>query len=82
MRLSGSGKSTLLQVAAGVDRPSTGSVHLGGVDLSTLKRRQLSVLRRRRVGFVFRAFNLVPSLSVAENIALPLRLAANRPHCE
>jgi putative ABC transport system ATP-binding protein len=74
MGLSGSGKSTLLQVAAGLDRPTSGTVHLGGIELGGLSRRKLSVLRRERVGFVFQAFNLVPSLSVAENIALPLRL--------
>lgn len=78
MGLSGSGKSTLLQLAAGLDRPSRGTVRLGGTDLGKLRRRQLAVLRRRRVGFVFQALNLVPSLSVAENIALPLRLD-NRP---
>ena len=74
MGLSGSGKSTFLQIAAGLDRPTSGEVHLGGVDLATLGRRKLSVLRRRRVGFVFQSLNLIPSLSVAENIALPLRL--------
>jgi putative ABC transport system ATP-binding protein len=74
MGLSGSGKSTLLQVAAGLDRVTSGTVRLGGVDLSGLNRRRLSVLRRRRVGFVFQALNLVPTLTVAENIALPLRL--------
>ena len=74
MGLSGSGKSTLLQVAAGLDRPTSGTVQLGGIDLGGLNRRRLSVLRRERVGFVFQAFNLIPSLSVAENIALPLRL--------
>jgi putative ABC transport system ATP-binding protein len=74
MGLSGSGKSTLLQLAAGLDRPTSGTVHLGGSDLSGLSNRSLSVLRRRRVGFVFQDLNLVPSLSVAENIALPLRL--------
>ena len=74
MGLSGSGKSTLLQVAAGLDRPTSGAVRLGGTDLNGLSRRKLSILRRERVGFVFQAFNLVPSLSVAENIALPLRL--------
>jgi putative ABC transport system ATP-binding protein len=78
MGLSGSGKSTLLQVAAGLDRPTSGTVRLGGTDLSGLSRRQLSVLRRQQVGFVFQAFNLVPSLSVAENIALPLRLDHRR----
>lgn len=78
MGLSGSGKSTLLQLAAGLDRPTSGTVHLGGVALGGLSRRKLSVLRRQRVGFVFQAFNLVPSLSVAENIALPLRLDHQR----
>jgi putative ABC transport system ATP-binding protein len=78
MGLSGSGKSTLLQVAAGLDRPTSGSIRLGGTELGGLRRRQLSVLRRERVGFVFQAFNLVPSLSVAENIALPLRLDHRR----
>jgi putative ABC transport system ATP-binding protein len=71
---SGSGKSTLLQCAAGLDRPTSGTVRLGGTDLARLSRRRLAVLRRRRVGFVFQSLNLVPTLSVAENIALPLRL--------
>jgi putative ABC transport system ATP-binding protein len=74
MGLSGSGKSTLLQMAAGLDGPTSGTVRLGGSDLNGLSRRRLSVLRRRRVGFVFQDLNLMPSLSVAENIALPLRL--------
>jgi len=74
MGLSGSGKSTLLQVAAGLDSPTSGTVRLGGSDLGGLSRRKLSVLRRRRVGFVFQDLNLMPTLSVAENIALPLRL--------
>ena len=74
MGLSGSGKSTLLQVAAGLDSPTSGTVRLGGSDLGGLGRRRLSVLRRRRVGFVFQDLNLMPTLSVAENIALPLRL--------
>jgi len=78
MGLSGSGKSTLLQCAAGLERPTSGTVRLGGVDLSRLGRRRLSVLRRRRVGFVFQALNLVPTLTVAENIALPLRLDRRR----
>jgi putative ABC transport system ATP-binding protein len=75
---SGSGKSTLLQCAAGLDRPTSGSVRLGGTDLAGLSRRRLSVLRRRRVGFVFQSLNLVPTLTVAENIALPLRLDHRR----
>ena len=74
MGLSGSGKSTLLQMAAGLDSPTSGTVRIGGSDLRGLSRRKLSVLRRRRVGFVFQDLNLLPSLSVAENIALPLRL--------
>jgi putative ABC transport system ATP-binding protein len=74
MGLSGSGKSTLLQMAAGLDRPTSGTVRIGGSDLTGLSRRGLSVLRRRQVGFVFQDLNLMPSLSVAENIALPLRL--------
>jgi putative ABC transport system ATP-binding protein len=78
MGLSGSGKSTLLQCAAGLDKPSSGSVHLGGVDLTRLSRRKLTVTRRERAGFVFQALNLVPTLSVAENIALPLRLGRHR----
>jgi putative ABC transport system ATP-binding protein len=78
MGISGSGKSTLLQCAAGLDKPSTGTVHLAGTDIGTLSRRKLSVLRRRQVGFVFQSLNLVPTLSVAENIALPLRLDRRR----
>lgn len=78
MGLSGSGKSTLLQLAAGLDRPTSGTVQLGGEPLDRMRRKALSVLRRRNVGFVFQSFNLVPSLSVAENIALPLRLDHRR----
>jgi len=72
--ISGSGKSTLLQCAAGLDMPTSGTVRIGGTDLSGLSRRKLSVLRRRQVGFVFQSLNLVPTLTAAENIALPLRL--------
>src|SRR5262249_61142157 len=75
----GSGKSTLLNVAAGLDRPTTGSVSLGGTDLGNLSERRLTILRRERIGFVFQAFNLLPSLTVAQNIALPLRLDGHRP---
>ncbi|MFG2529275.1 ABC transporter ATP-binding protein [Streptomyces sp. NPDC048516] len=71
---SGSGKSTLLQCAAGLDRPTAGAVRIGGTELSSLKEAALTRLRRERVGFVFQAHNLVPSLSVAENVALPLLL--------
>ncbi|GAA4581501.1 ABC transporter ATP-binding protein [Planotetraspora phitsanulokensis] len=72
---SGSGKSTLLHCAAGLDTPTSGSVRLGGTELAGMNETRLTELRRRRVGFVFQAFNLVSSLTVAENITLPLRLA-------
>ena len=72
--VSGSGKSTLLQCAAGLERPSAGTVRLCGTDLAGLSQRRQAVLRRRRVGFVFQDLNLLPELTVAENIALPLRL--------
>ena len=75
---SGSGKSTLLQCAAGLDKPTSGTVRIGGTDLSGLSRRKLSVLRRRQVGFVFQSLNLVLTLTTAENIALPLRLDGRR----
>jgi putative ABC transport system ATP-binding protein len=76
---SGSGKSTFLNVAAGLDRPDSGSVVLGGTNLERLSERRLTILRRERIGFVFQAFNLLPSLTVAQNIALPLRLDGHRP---
>jgi len=72
--VSGSGKSTLLQCAAGLERPSSGTVRLCGAELARLSHRRQAVLRRRRVGFVFQDLNLLPELTVAENIALPLRL--------
>jgi putative ABC transport system ATP-binding protein len=72
---SGSGKSTFLHCAAGLDRPTSGTVHLGETDLSGLKEVALTELRRERVGFVFQAYNLLPALDVAQNITLPLRLA-------
>lgn len=76
---SGSGKSTLLQCAAGLDRPTSGSVTVGGTELTALSERGLTLLRRRRIGFVFQAFNLLPSLTAEQNVALPLRLAGRRP---
>ena len=75
---SGSGKSTFLHCAAGLDRPSAGTVRLGGTDLSGLSETKLTELRRERAGFVFQAFNLVSSLTVSQNITLPLRLAGRR----
>jgi putative ABC transport system ATP-binding protein len=75
MGASGSGKSTLLHCLAGLDAPTSGRVMIGDVDLTSLKERQLTQLRRDKVGFVFQAFNLVPTLSAAENITLPLDIA-------
>jgi putative ABC transport system ATP-binding protein len=75
---SGSGKSTFLHVAAGLDAPTSGSAQLGGVDLAGLSQTALTVLRRERVGFVFQAFNLMPSLTVEQNIGLPVRLGNGR----
>jgi putative ABC transport system ATP-binding protein len=76
--VSGSGKSTLLQCAAGLERPSSGTVRLCGTDLARASDRQRAVLRRQRAGFVFQELNLVPELTVRENIALPLRLDRKR----
>ena len=76
---SGSGKSTLLHCVAGLDTADEGTIVLAGTDLTGLTDRQLTRLRRDRVGFIFQSFNLLPSLSVAENIRLPLRLAGRRP---
>jgi putative ABC transport system ATP-binding protein len=75
---SGSGKSTFLHAAAGLDAPTSGGVHLSGTDLTDLSETQLTVLRRERVGFVFQAFNLMPSLTVRQNIELPVRLGKGR----
>src|SRR3954465_12433961 len=76
---SGSGKSTLLQCAAGLDRPTAGSVTVGGTELTTLSETPLTPLGPRRGGFGFPAFNLLPSLTAQQNVALPLRLAGRRP---
>ena len=75
---SGSGKSTLLNVAGGLDRPTQGQVIIGGTDLTDLDARGLAKLRRRRVGFVFQDYNLIPSLTAAENVGLPLELDGER----
>ena len=72
---SGSGKSTLLYCLAGLEPHDSGSVHLAGVELGTLRRGGLAALRREHVGFVFQSYNLIPSLSARENVALPARLA-------
>src|SRR3954466_15112311 len=75
---SGSGKSTFLNVAAGLDRPTSGTVAIGDIDLARLSERRLTILRREQIGFVFQAFNLLPSLTVAQNIGLPMRLDGRR----
>ena len=75
---SGSGKSTFLHVAAGLDSPSAGEVRLGGQSLAGMSQTSMTELRRDRVGFVFQAFNLLPALTVSQNIVLPLRLGAGR----
>jgi putative ABC transport system ATP-binding protein len=75
---SGSGKSTLMHCVAGLDSLTAGHVYIGDIDLAALSDRQLTLLRRDRVGFVFQAFNLVPTLTARENIVLPDRLAGRR----
>jgi putative ABC transport system ATP-binding protein len=75
---SGSGKSTLLHVLAGLDRPTTGAVYVGDTDLTSLKDKALTLLRRDRIGFIFQSFNLLPTMSAAENIALPMKIAGRR----
>ena len=79
---SGSGKSTLMHSLAGLDTLTSGAVYVGDTDLSTLNDKQLTTLRRDRIGFIFQAFNLVPTLTALENIALPMRLAKRKPDRE
>jgi putative ABC transport system ATP-binding protein len=76
---SGSGKSTLMHCLAGLDALTSGTIHLGDVELGSLNDRDLTRLRRDRIGFVFQSFNLVPTLTARENIELPARLAGRRP---
>ena len=76
---SGSGKSTLLHCLAGLDSVDSGSVYLGDTDLTTLAERELTRLRRDRIGFVFQSFNLLPTLTAGENLLLPLRIAGHAP---
>ena len=79
---SGSGKSTLLHMLGGLDRPDEGTVQVDGVDIFTLKDEELTIFRRRKIGFVFQNYNLVPSLNVYENIVLPVRLDGREPDQE
>ena len=76
---SGSGKSTLLHCLAGLDTPTSGSVFIAGQDLSGMKDKQLTAVRRDQLGFIFQSFNLLPTLTAEENILLPQRLAHRRP---
>ena len=76
---SGSGKSTLLHCLAGLDSVTSGSIHIGSTELGTLSEKQLTLLRREKVGFIFQSYNLVPTLSAADNIALPLAIAGRKP---
>ena len=79
---SGSGKSTLMHCMAGLDLLTSGRVLIGDVDLGTLKEKELTALRRDKIGFVFQAFNLVPTLTAIENITLPMALAGHKPDQE
>ena len=76
---SGSGKSTLLHCLAGLDRPSSGEIFLRDQDISTLNDKQLTKIRRDSFGFVFQAFNLIPTLTAEENITLPASIAGRKP---
>ena len=76
---SGSGKSTLLHMLGGLDRPTSGTVTVDGKELSTLKDEELTIFRRRKIGFVFQNYNLVPVLNVYENIVLPIQLDGKAP---
>ena len=76
---SGSGKSTLLHVLAGLDRPSAGEIYLGDTEITSLGDKALTLLRRDRIGFIFQSFNLLPTMTAAENIVLPMRIAGRRP---
>jgi putative ABC transport system ATP-binding protein len=76
---SGSGKSTLMHILAGLDRPTSGTVEVAGTDIGSLDDTALTRLRRDHIGFIFQFFNLLPMLTAAENIALPLKLAGGKP---
>jgi putative ABC transport system ATP-binding protein len=75
---SGSGKSTLMHILAGLDRPSSGTVTIDGIDITKLKDKQLTLLRREKIGFVFQFFNLLPMLTAEENILLPLKIGGGK----
>jgi putative ABC transport system ATP-binding protein len=75
---SGSGKSTLMHLLAGLDRPTEGSVEIAGQDITTMSDKKVTLLRRKHIGFVFQAFNLVPTLTAEENVTLPLSIAGKK----
>jgi putative ABC transport system ATP-binding protein len=75
---SGSGKSTLMHLLAGLDRPTEGSVEIAGQDITSMSDKKLTLLRRKHIGFVFQAFNLVPTLTAEENVTLPLSIAGRK----
>jgi putative ABC transport system ATP-binding protein len=79
---SGSGKSTLMHILAGLDRPTEGSVTIAGQDITRLSDTDLTLLRREHIGFIFQFFNLLPMLTAAENVVLPLTLAGRKPDRE
>ena len=79
---SGSGKSTLMHVLAGLDSPTSGSVRIAGIEITALNDRELTHLRRERIGFIFQTFNLLPVLNAEENILLPLSIAGRKPDRE
>jgi putative ABC transport system ATP-binding protein len=79
---SGSGKSTLMHILAGLDRPTEGSVQIGGEEITDMGDKELTLLRRRHIGFIFQFFNLLPMLTAEENIVLPLSIAGRKPERE
>ena len=76
---SGSGKSTLLNMLGGLDTPTSGTVTIGNIELSKLKEEQLTIFRRRRIGFIFQNYNLIPTLNVWENIVFPIAMDGQKP---
>ena len=76
---SGSGKSTMLHVLAGLDRPTAGNIFIGDTDITMLNDKALTLLRRDQIGFIFQSFNLLPTMTAAENIVLPMRIAGRKP---